>query len=371
MSDESGKSRHTVLDWLALYVGLVIILHLLVVLVVIAYWPANSPISVWDLLTGIVASALVATLAGIVTITISAKSSHDLEIATVNAITRRVQARLGESLSAPVTSDESLSHAILSLLRQADDPTSPPIVLVELDPSSQVWNEDILSSLNERIRRNMPTWLILPLPEWLCDPKATIEERDRAFWSALLRDITPEERFDDRQFYICPVAASSRPAAARLDAPSSEADLRALSGSVIALTDVDEPGTPRLGLRTAIDEHVCTNVITGLCSRILEPASTYADHPIMHHDLQRGILTGIPITRSLITSQILIAAKHALTLAAGANGTRGLHVEKVGDGPGVQVEFRYAGSMFLPPTKGKNPNHSGSVLAALLASGPR
>ena len=354
------------LDWVLLYIGVVVVLHLIAIAVLLRYWPEQAPVRVWDFVVGIVAAAVVAILAGIITICISARSAYDLERATVRSITSRVRKRLEQALSAPITTLAALRGAVNRVIEASNDSGENSILLLELAPTSEVWDGKTADLLHKRLVMNAPTWLVVSVPDCAATGLSQMSEREREFWKVVC-GAGSETRFDDRRFLICPKDNPSPAVAARL-ARSAGTERFEANECVVAL---EEPGKGRgmLGLRSAIDQGLSEAVIAKLCVSIDEPFGTYDARSITLSDLQQGRLSGLPVTRSLVTTQIITGVRNALSLNPGPQGTRVLPVADLDANADVRNEFRYAGDMFLPPVRAHSHNHSGSVLGQLIVSG--
>jgi SAM-dependent methyltransferase len=350
-------------DWVGVYIGLTILLHLLLVLVILWLWPTGVPRPPWGLVEGIAASAFVAVLAGIITIIIGSWTSMETEKAIVEAVSMQVKERLGESLSAPITTSHKLIESLERLFKIGYDGTDS-ILIIEIDPTSNLWSPKIAQSLNHRLLKDLPTWLIVPVPDW-CFSQSNPTQREQAFWKMLVEDSASYNYFDKRNFLICPVDRTKHLGGVGFIKDQGEQDYHVSEG-LICLTENRFSEDYIVGLKSTIDMDLCRTIAVSFCDRISEPSSSFSKAMISYEDLMEGKISGIQITRSLVTTQIIIAVRKSLEVGADADNLRTIQVFNSDGNPNSMVEFRYSGSNFIPPTSGTCENHSGSVVADLL-----
>ena len=362
------RSVSTPWEWLGLYVAVVLDLHLVVIALILLFWPVDAPIEVWDFTSGVVASALVALLAGVITIMVSSSSSKELEQETVKAVTKSVGSRLEDSLSAPVTSVAVVQRTLNALLESANESREDSVLIMSMDPEAGFFDEKTAELLSDRLHQDWPTWLVSPVPNFGEEiGPDDLPAKTRELWTHFTIIEDTSDRFDSRRFLICPAQVPPVIEAVLLlrRGHSTQFDL---SECVIALKDASNMDGNVVGLRTSIDMALKRIVAKRICNRISEPGGAYSKMLIQCDNIEAGVLSGIPVTRSLVTSQILIGLRNAIQFQPGTDNTQQLYVYQEPWNPtSKKLEFRHDARLFLPPITARGVNHSGSVIAKLLA----
>lgn len=342
-------------DWILTYVSAIILFYAFFGTAAILVWPADWPIDVWTFLAGVSTSTLVALFAGVVTIIISWRSSQHFG----DESRQHFSAHIRDSIAGTLHSEKRVSDALYDLVTEANR-IEDAILILMLDPLlCKELSDDMAKALEARFRRNERTLLLLELPNL---------QQNGASPSCmpLIQQIAPIvqeteylQSFSTRRASIIPLSM-----------------IEETTGILLLLGDENKydpwnvvwcsPRPPVIGLRSVIDSRLAMNALIRMCRLIQEPRDTYCSAWLEPDDFLMGNITGIPVTRSIITTQILWDAQ-SRKAPAGETGIYDLHVATPADQTPRSV-FRYAGDQFFPPVYSSR-NHSGSLIGRLLANG--
>lgn len=340
-------------EWIISFTSLVVGSLGLLCAAVALWWPINYPLTVWEVIAGISSSAVVALVAGMITIFISWETSlHFGRISTTE-----IAGHLQDSLASTLSSASDFLTTARGILGQGELESHslvmiamPSELLLETDP---VGNE-VAQLIRKRFETDSPTVLALTTHNL---PKGFIWEQ--LAYSA--KDETEfRQRFTSRSSFVITVPSISDALIVRLE-PIQGAGF-SVKASAFAFPVSTSADKDYAGIRSEVDRGFGRMVLERFCALIQEPTSSYAHSVLTASDVLSGQFIGLSVTRSIITSQLIQSAATAQRL----EGASGFWVDIMNPAdPKHGIQFYYSSNCFCPPLH-SGKNHSGSVIADAL-----
>jgi SAM-dependent methyltransferase len=348
--------------WIVVFVSVVIIIHSLIQLGLLLFWHARGPFSAWDLLLAIIGSEIVAILAGAVTVVVSWRMTQHFGEESTESITSQVRQAMSTTLSEKGAFLLSVAEMVEEALR---DPNS--LFLASFSTADLPGGKDCGDALGRLIAADRRAAVAVPSPAWLADAEAGGPAGDeREFWEGIskpARDGKFSASFAKRRSLLIPMQGEVVLSAACLLREDTVGRFRVVTAA--AGNDGRGGRGDFIGAVTKIDEQWGNAVLQGLCANLQEPKSTYARSTVAHDDILRGTYTGLQTTRSIITTQFLLACESVLHISPTIGGMRTLPVSLP---DGRTGQFEYSPEQFFPPAF-ISGDHSGSLLGQLIWNG--
>ncbi|HEX6904068.1 MAG TPA: class I SAM-dependent methyltransferase [Thermoanaerobaculia bacterium] len=349
--------------------ALIILSHAVVNIVALTFWQESFPLDAWSLIAGITTSAVVAFISGLLTIVISWQTSQHFGEESTNTFV----SELREALSRTIDSRQELWQSLHELLTSAAQETGSLVLLVVeselLGGSGGSLEKNIGEAIAARFSENKPSLLAIHIPEIILKGPAeapSIQGGVEDLWRSLAGSYSADIPAEERKAWIIPLLDSTETIGVCLTALPGSGGYKITHALWAKCTRNDAKASELLvfGARSSVDEHFGRTLLERLCSLIQEPVSTYGREVISPVDVLEGRLSGIGITRSIITAHILHGAHIYFNLAPEPTGTFSIRVASEAS-KSKKKAFSYAGDQFLPPIS-TNGSHSGSVLNSLL-----
>ncbi len=340
-------------EWIISFISLVVGSLGFLCAAVALWWPINYPLTVWEVIAGISSSAVVAIVAGMITIFISWETSlHFGRISTTE-----IAGHLQDSLASTLSSAADFLTAAREILGQVEL-ESPSLVIIAI-PSELLLEMDSVGKevallIRKRFEMDAPTVLALTANNL---PKGFIWEQ----LASSAKDETEfRQRFTSRSSFVITVPPISDALIVRL-APTQEA-VFSVKASAFAFPVSTSAAKDYAGIRSEVDRGFGRMVLERFCALIQEPTSSYAHSVLTASDVLSGKFIGLPVTRSIITSQLIQSAATAQRLEDKAGFW--VNIMNPAD-PQLGIQFYYSSNCFCPPLH-SGQNHSGSVIADAL-----
>lgn len=363
MNGGDGSAARTTLGvWIWLYAALVWLATFALGAAVARFWTDTLALDRWAVITGLLTSGSVALFSGLVTIFITWRISQHFGDESSSSVERSLRASLSAVISAP----EDVDRAVAELLAYAAEESGSVVVFLSggrpLDESENATR--IVSHLRERFSSDRTTILASHLAgSDVLSSDPVLKEVGVGACEA--RNFF--ERATSRRSLVFPLPTRPALTAAVCLSISSEGSRLEVARSVFA-TWPKGADSPPIGARTSIDEQFARAVLSHVCDLIEEPRSPGATAHISVDDILADHWSGIPVTRSLVSTQILWGAYRGSRVGPGPGHLWTIEAMSPAEGGSSRSEFKYAPTLFLPPVV-PGSNHSGSVIAALIESG--